>query len=410
MSEQAEKIEPSMDPEASPIIAGTSPVAKKPRWDLKGRRNLFIVGGIIFVGFILTIAMWSGGKNDVVPKSDIPTSNNANEKGVQGVEDQERQRQEEARRIEDAKNAKKSAIESNGQAPDIVDDGTTAAQKNAANAHPGIQTERLDGPNQVQQSNTGNDERLKATTDQVNRMLTAWGLTADKPNENSRLYERDIKTASNTQPQPISSASTSGTQNSSTDDQVVIEAFKTAYSAETMSNFDSDAPTKARARVMTGPLAGAVLTGTSQRMGDGAHFEYTLATFKGKTFKVNAEAVDERTASELVEGNYNGRYAQRFIFPIISEGVKAYATAKSQTGTQVVVVAPVSGSGVAAQATPAPTNQQALNAMIAAGADQTSKALTTTNQQSQVTVEMNKLIGVRFIESVYASDLNGAKK
>jgi len=412
MSDSAEKIEPSIDAEASPIIAGTSPVAKKPRWDMKGRRNLIIVGVIILVAFAASIAMFSGGKTDVAPKSDIPVANNPDEKGIQGEEDKERQRQEEARRLEDAKRSKKSAIESNGRDPEVVDDATAPnSQKAETNSSAGSQKERLDGNGQGQKQNQGPDERMKATTDQVRMMMTAWGLSADKPsNDSSRLYERDIKTAANNPGQQAGSTATAGTQGSAADDPVVIEAFQTAYSAETLTNFDSDAPTKARARILTGPLAGAVLTGTSQRMGDGAHFEYTLATFKGKPFKINAEAVDEKTASEMIEGNYNGRYAQRFIFPIISEGVKAYAQAKAQTGTQVVVVAPVNGSGVAAQATPAPTSQQAVNAMFAAGAEQTSKALSTTNQQSQVTVDMKKLIGIRFIDSVYASDVNGTKK
>jgi hypothetical protein len=408
MSEKNERAgADQLDSESSPIIGSESPVAARPKrtWNAKGKKNLIIVGVILFIAAVLSVLLFAGGKKST-QQSDLPENTRVDAPGMASAEDRAQAKQDEEEKIRIAKGARKSAIENSGDTQLVDESHRPEKERQTQQTQPTNTTERLNG--QGQQQAQPDNRRLQAIQDQAKMMMTGWGLSSESRSDNDRAFVREVKQSAGASTSGTAAASNGSAQTapSVTDDQAIIVAYQTAYTGEIMSNFDSDAPTKARARVMTGPLSGAVLLGTAQRMGDGVHYEFTQSTYKGKVFKVLAEAIDEKTASEMVEGNYNGRYMERFVFPVISKGITAYASAKAQTGTQVVI----NNSGVAAQSTPAPTNQQAINAMIAAGADETSKALSASNQQSQVTVDKGKLVGIRFMENVYASDINGAKK
>lgn len=135
---------------------------------------------------------------------------------------------------------------------------------------------------------------------------------------------------------------------------------------------------------------------------EGVSVSFTSASLNGKLFKINASGIDEKTSSDIVEGTYDGRYAQRFIFPIVAAGVTAGAAALSQTGSQAYVV----GTGGIATNVPAPTTQQATNAMIAAGAAQTNALLQAQQYKAQATLPINQTFGLVFNEPVFDTDLS----
>lgn len=410
MSEENENVKANtgINPPASSEIGGIGGGAAAPvkaKWDIKGRRNLIMVGCVIGVAVLLMLLMFMGEDKSVQKTSVIPEAAHFNERGMISSEDRSAITASEKSRLEIARLSGDSAIEAPVENPSVFN----STQKPSAPIRVEEKLAAGNPPEQQQPVRTRDEGRLRAMTDQVTQQMTGWGMLGVAGNDGAHTYIREVNKTNASQ---AAQAGVQATIVNDTASAIIVEAFEKAYSAQTISTFDSDTPGTIRARLLTGPLAGAVLTGAAQRMGEGAHFAFTVASYKGKSFKINAEGRDEKTSSDVVEGNYNGRYAQRFVFPILAEGIKAYSTARAQTGTQVVVI-PVAGingsSGVGAQQTPPASSEQARQAMLAASADATAKALATTNQQPQVVVEMRKTIGILFLESVYESDLAGSK-
>lgn len=115
--------------------------------------------------------------------------------------------------------------------------------------------------------------------------------------------------------------------------------------------------------ITSGPFAGAFLTGTST-LNDVENIEtvYNMMRIGNKAYRVDAIVLDEQTADAGMRGDIDRRILQRYVLPISVALAQGYFTAAAQTGTQVV-----SGTGgVLASQTPAPTEEQALNAGRAA--------------------------------------------
>jgi intracellular multiplication protein IcmE len=394
---------------ASSVIGGDANDKKK--WDPKGKRNLIFIGCVFLVATLAFVFMGHG--KDKAPPSYIPQDIQANGQGMAGQEDLAREKNQESQRVARAKSAGQSAVESTPEGQKMEDvtkqQGGQVEQPQNGAGRDVPQQAPVNNSQVTAREQQRDQQRQQALQDQMKQQFVSWGMSANGGDTASgRFYTRAYAKATNAGASGASSSS-AATADAKADgsDQVVIEAYKEIYGAETISTYDSDQPLDQRVRMLSGPLTGAVLSGTAQRVGERyVHISYTEANYKGKTFKVNAEALDEESSSELVEGNYDGRYGERYLFPILSEGIKGYATAKAQPGSQIVVV---NGGGVAQETPPSSTNQ-AINAMVAAGADQAAKALNSSNVKSQVALSVKKTVAVRFLQSVYASDLAGSKK
>lgn len=393
---------PGIDPAASSQISGapTGPVKRK--WDPKGKRNLMYVGGVLTVTLLLLILIFASGNSEPSKPSSIPLPGNANAPGVIGAEDRQAHGSAEQARLEQANRGGQSAVER------PLDPGTPEPESRPVAPRPTgdgpVYHETSSQPAPQPAKPAVDEARLKGFSDQVASQMKSWGLN---DTSQSRSYSRPSR-PSEVQ-QAGASVATQAAQVAGQDDAIVVQPYVTTEAAELISTFDSDHPGTVRARILTGPIAGAVLTGAAKRIGDGVQLSFKVATLKGRPFKIEAIGVDEQTASDIVEGKYNGRYAQRFVFPVIAEGVKAYASARAQTGTAVVIVGGGFG-GTAAQQTPPPTVEQARSAMEAAVADRTARALAQENIQSQVVLPMKKTIGVMFVEPIFQSDLSNSTK
>lgn len=120
----------------------------------------------------------------------------------------------------------------------------------------------------------------------------------------------------------------------------------------------------ASAVLISGPYAGAFLTGTAT-LNENETIEIALNKMRiGKTgYTVDAIGLDEMTADAGINGSIDRRILQRWVIPIGVAMAQGYFTASSLTGTQVT-----SGTGgVLASSTPAPTIEQARNAGLASG-------------------------------------------
>jgi len=414
-------------PISSAAIGGGAPQAPtKPRWDPKGKRNIIIVGGVVGGAVLLLVLLFAGGGNREEKKASTIVQAPAEQPVASGMLSQA-----ERDALKAQENARIATALSGGQSAVGAQVGAGASTVQApANQQPtqapltqqgetridqrGQQQQPQQAAQQAPQPPAGPDEaRLKGLESQMQRMMTAWGMGGDNGAQREfSTYVREAGKGASASggAQANQQAGNSGGGQRPANDVMVVKAYEQPYAGEMMSAADSDTPGKLRARITSGPLAGAVVVGVAKRIGDqGFQADFTSASINGRTIKISAYAVDAEESGDLVRGNYDGRYMQRYVFPILSEGVKAYAGARAQVGTTVIAI-PVPGAGgvvTGGQQTPPPTAEQARNAMYSAGANQVSRGLANGPQDGHVTLAPRTPIGIVFEESIYQSDISG---
>lgn len=408
------------------IGGGPAMVNAKPRWDPKGKRNLFIVGGVIVFATLLLVLLFVGGKNREVKKASLIVEAPADQPVANGMlsqTDRDALKAQENARINAALSSGHSAIGAEVVAPMVQ---TPAIQQTGA---PLTQQGpvRLDQQAQqppMSQSNgsappgpMGPDEaKMKGLESQMQRLMGAWGMGSGDAGGQRALstYVREPgkSAAGGAGAQSGQQANAASASQRAANDLMVVKAYDQPYAAEMISGADSDTPGKLRARITSGPLAGAVLIGAARRIGEqGFQADFTTGSFNGRTFKVVAYGQDAEVSGDVVRGQYDGRYMQRYVFPVLAEGVKAYAGARAQVATQVIAIPIPSSGGVGvvtgAQQIPAPSAEQAREAMYSSGANQVSRVLATGPQDGHMTLAAGTQIGIVFEESVYQSDIAG---
>lgn len=413
---------PGAAPASSASIGGGAPgpVKAKPRWDPKGKRNMIVIGGVIVAALLLLLLLSFGGGDREEKKASVIVESKSDQPAVTGM-------LSEADRAAMAKqeNERIAAALTGGQSVVGNQVGAGAAQPNVQPAQqPLTQQGEMRVDQHAQQAPAAqaaaqsapaspDQERLRGLENQMNSMMTAWGMGQGDGQRTLSTYVRDGRKSEGSATQRSQGGSGQATTQRPANDLMVVKAYDMPHAAEMISGADSDTPGKLRARINSGPLAGAVVTGAAQRIGDkGFQADFTSASFNGRTFKISAYGMDGEVGGDIVRGEYDGRYMQRYVFPVLAEGVKAYAGARAQVGTQVIAI-PIPGAGngsgivTGGQQTPPPSAEQARNAMYSSGANQVSRALATGPQEGHVTLAPGTQFGIVFEESIYQSDLAG---
>lgn len=134
--------------------------------------------------------------------------------------------------------------------------------------------------------------------------------------------------------------------------------------AKTVSEADSYRSKKVIAEIVAGPLKGAQLFGVAAWVEEGASCHFDKMTYEGRTYDIDADALNEATAGDVVDVDVDHRWVQRLLLPTLTETVKGYAQARANPGQEVVNTP--SGSVVT---TPKSTGRQAVDAGVAKGLD-----------------------------------------
>lgn len=169
------------------------------------------------------------------------------------------------------------------------------------------------------------------------------------------------------------------------------------YGAETTSPVNTDGTNYVSARITSGKLAGAFLIGSSKLAGENVETTFSQMRFAGKTYPVQAIALDQNTATNALEGKVDRKLLQRYAMPVSLAVVQAFAQAKSQTAQTSNAV---QGVGVV-QNIPAPTTEQARNAGIARGLEILSnRVAAAANEPIAVSLAPFSAIGIMFTAPV----------
>lgn len=115
-----------------------------------------------------------------------------------------------------------------------------------------------------------------------------------------------------------------------TSKKVLVEALSDGY-AQTIDAVDTDGSPVARARIVGGPLDGAVINGEVSMVQESIQWKFRTLSWNSKTYPVEIYGVDEATRSSLISGNLDRRLWERYGFPFVANvfGVSGQLIAQS---------------------------------------------------------------------------------
>lgn len=158
----------------------------------------------------------------------------------------------------------------------------------------------------------------------------------------------------------------------------------------------------ASAILTAGPYAGAFMTGTATLTDTEAiDIVFDKIRIGKKAYKVSAKLLDEQTADAGMRGSIDRRILQRYVLPVAAATLQGFFQASAQTGSMVT-----SGTGgVLASSVPAPTEEQARSAGIAAGMGILSREVAQSAQEPiRSSAARDVTIGVMFLNVVSQKD------
>jgi hypothetical protein len=172
------------------------------------------------------------------------------------------------------------------------------------------------------------------------------------------------------------------------------------FAAETRSPVDTYRSNYVSASIYGGKLSGAFLTGTVTLQEEGLMARFTRMRWRDQTYTINAQWLDQATATDVADANIDRRLLQRFVLPVVMAAGGAYANARSQTGATTVVG---SVGGTTTQ-TPAPTSDQARAAGVAAAFQVLNeRAQAAAAKPEQAKLPAQSPVGIMFMEPVMAA-------
>lgn len=182
--------------------------------------------------------------------------------------------------------------------------------------------------------------------------------------------------------------------------QVVADALE-IFGGATLSPVDTYRTGYISARIASGALAGAFLVGTTTLVNEGLQPRFTQMRFNGATYKINAIALDEATATNAVSANLDRRILQRYVMPIAMAAVGGAASALARPSEAVTSL----GTGSTAVVTASATRDQAVAAGVAAAVGMGQRAVDAdASLPIQATLPAGTPIGIMFVEPVLTSD------
>jgi hypothetical protein len=146
------------------------------------------------------------------------------------------------------------------------------------------------------------------------------------------------------------------------------------FAATTLTPVDTYQTGYISARIVSGRLAGAFLVGRTQMVNEGLQPRFNQMRLGGKTYAIDAIALDESSGADSVRANLDRRYLQRYVMPVVVAMVGGYTAARAQTGTQVVGIG-TDGTGGVGITQPAPTEKQAVYAGVSQAMSITQRAV-----------------------------------
>lgn len=259
-------------------------------------------------------------------------------------------------------------------------------------------------PQPQQQAQTGNT--TKELDPRVFDMIKLWDAetheTARK-SEDGASYAKSLFSNQETQQGYVQTSSTASTE-SNRPAIKIVEDFATVP-AILKTDIDTDENSEVRASVQTGKYAGAELYALGyKRLNNSVDMTFTFMTFKGRSYKITAKAIDPNTERSALSGEVNNRYISRIILPSIASGIAKGGQMYEQSNTQTVITPQ---GGIVQTSPSGPTAAAIRGAVVGGMAGQTAQVMSNDAANmpvKQVLIAKNITIGIRFMGPVLSTD------
>lgn len=412
----------NIDPQEQQAIEGGDPGAGGRRVDPGAKRNFWIAGGLVGAALVVVciVAYFGLRTNDkpVTPAaSAIALGNPASERRDSSAALSPHMQQELARRQnQEAEEAAKSGrsyippdtarIEQVAPAPQAQ---YGQPHLTAANSSAGIAAGAIVDKSPYEQERRKNLDRFLATFEEASGssgepIRSRFGTMPDPRSTTGLAASGGGGAASTAAAAQRASAApalaaASGTQTG----RRIVDGFAVMAARLLLPlTIPENGSTTVLAEVVAGPQMGALVTGTARVVNEGIEIRFTQARFGRDMYTVQAIGLDGETSNQLLSGSVDRKVFQRYVIPIALATAQGFFQAKAAVGSTVVGLNVGGGSGsVAGVQTPAPSNQQAVAAGVAAGM---TVAATDANRIAStpivVSVPAQTPIGVLFLNEV----------
>lgn len=264
-------------------------------------------------------------------------------------------------------------------------------------------------PQQAQQPQAArNKEYDKLVAEQVTALMAGW---VAKPHSAGTVsddvaYSQSIMAVSMHESNGVAAAQPgqTGAGQSNVPDSVVIPGF-TLAPAILKTEIDTDENSIVRAEIMTGPFAGATCFAMGyKRLNETVDMSFSYMEWKGKSYKINAKAVDPDSMRTALSGDVNNRYFERIVLPALAMAIGKTGQLYERGSAQNIITS----EGAVISTYPETPNGAAVAGTFAGGiGEQAGRVLANDGAnmpQKQVVRPMGSTIGIQFIGPVMASD------
>jgi len=384
---------------------------KKAFSGMSGKSRLMF--GLVLFGGLGLVAYSLGGKNDIaqtnvsVPNDVVAVKGSDISGEIKNKEHKELLIESEKKRVAEAKNENRSSV-----AP------ITGLEENLLKKKPEKAAVPAQQPNQVvyQQQMTARQQQIDAINRQIkemrdreaeivqnaiNNVFKTTEINSHKVyNFGSSLATEAIQSAGNengdivatAEPAPAKSPAT---EPASTEEEphIVVGSIVTAV-LDMKAN--SDTPTPIRARVVDGPLKGAVLVGSFESFEESLVLKFNTITKGGKVASVDVVAIDPSISSAAIATDVNHHYLYRYGMLMGATFLDGVATAISDSGTTVTITP----SGPVTSTAPViDVNKQMWAGAAAVGSEIAGIAKEEFKIPNTVIVDKGTLLGIMFVNS-----------
>ncbi|MET3132766.1 intracellular multiplication protein IcmE [Oxalobacteraceae bacterium GrIS 1.11] len=185
--------------------------------------------------------------------------------------------------------------------------------------------------------------------------------------------------------------------------QRLIEDFE-PIPAILETEIDTDENSIVSAFIPSRDYAGAKLFAMGyKRINNTVDLSFTSMKWKGRSYKINAKALDKDSLRSALSGEVNHRYFSRIIIPALAMGLGRAGQLFEQADTQTVVTP--FGTVVRSQSGP-PSGKAVAGTILGGAAQQAGQVLSQEAAQEpvkQVIVARNETIGILFLEPVLST-------
>lgn len=387
---------------SNPAVEDPAPAPRK-RFDAGFKRNMYIIGGAVAIGVVITAVIALTAKSRIDSSKSQPANSSITGGTTFGGStpttltpaDEARLGRVQTKESEVAGEKKDTYIPR-----DMVDKVEAVQPPPSSTNGPGVgysinagdRSGQTVDPQREALIRKGIEEQLGKLVAKLEPPVTQQAAAYQSPQQaaNGQQSVGSVVPVSTTVP-PTTTVSFAGA--------VLIRGLGLA-GARLVSPCDTEKTAFVTSEINTGPLTGAYLVGQCRLVGEeGVQVTFSRMTFGGESYAVNVTALDNATSSDAVAANVDRKLLSRYVFPVVFTTLQAYLGALARPAQAVIANANTQAQVV----TPAATAREAVATGVASGIGKAGEALATAKASAFMPIDTP--LALLFNEPVFKKEI-----